>query len=334
MARGRATLEHSSTRARPLGYTLWVSDGAEWILLIRRVLEAAGLPQPIRIERVPEGVGTHVYFAGEVVVRLGTGSDAVNFPRTVAILEAARDSVPVPEVLFSSCDLVDFPVRVMVLSYVFGEPMSKLWPGLSDDGRLELLGQVAEALSRLHSLGPVLLDAAGFPAPWWTERIERIELLLTVARRRADFPRRWVEYMAAYVHAHRGKLVAAPAAAVLHNDVNWGNVIVRDGSVAALIDFDDALAGPPEEDWWQLVFRTWESEPPVPLSCVRELPYLALGAPGMLERLKISQIQAVFELLSGELSWVDDETALADARETYETAFMSTFFEDRFAQLF
>jgi hypothetical protein len=70
----------------------------------------------------------------------------------------------------------------------------------------------------------------------------------------------------------------------------------------------------------------------VPLERLRELRGLGLGAPGMLERLKLSEIQAALDLLSGELSWVDDATGLAEARETYETAFLSTFFEDRLAQ--
>lgn len=47
--------------------------------LVRRVLEAASLPQPAQIRRVPEGIGNHVYFAEDVVVRLGTGSDAAMF---------------------------------------------------------------------------------------------------------------------------------------------------------------------------------------------------------------------------------------------------------------
>ena len=139
--------------------------------------------------------------------------------------------------------------------------------------------------------------------------------------------------MAAYVEPHRDALLVAQAPGVLHNDVTWRNVIVHDKRVAALIDFEDALAGPPEEDWWQLVFRTWESEPPLSLSRVRELRCFDDVGPGMLERLKISEIQAVLERLSGELSWIEGEAAVADARGTYETTLLSTFFEDRFAQL-
>jgi aminoglycoside phosphotransferase (APT) family kinase protein len=306
----------------------------DWAALVRGVLEAARLPQPAAITRALEGVGTHVFFAGEAVVRLGTGSDAVNFPRTVAILEAARDTVAVPRVLFADLERTSFPFPVVVLAYVPGVPMSHRWAEVSGAERIALLAQVVDQLSRLHRLDPASLGpAADFRSPWWVDRVSRIERLLPVARRRTDFPRRWVDDMAAYVDAHRDSLSAAQPACVLHNDVTWGNIIVHDERVVALIDFDDALAGPPEEDWWQLVFRTWESEPPVPLAIVRELHCLDDAGPEMLERLKISEIQAALELLSGELSWIDDETALAEARETYETAFMSTFFEDRFAQL-
>jgi aminoglycoside phosphotransferase (APT) family kinase protein len=306
--------------------------GADWIPVVRRVLEAAGLAQPETLQHVPEGIGTDVFLAGDAVVRLGTGSDAANFPRTVAVLEAARRTVAVPEVLFSDFSLESFPVRVMVLSFVPGEPMSKLWPKLTDDDRVDLLGQVTQQLARLHRLDPAAVPGAGFASPWWSERVGRIERLLPMARARDDYPRDWVEHMAAYLDEHRDALVSAPPACVLHNDVNWGNVIVHDGRLAALIDFDDALSGPPEEDGWQLVYRSGECEPVVPLERLRELRGLGLGAPGMLERLKLSEIQAALDLLSGELSWVDDATGLAEAKETYETAFLSTFFEDRLAQ--
>jgi tRNA A-37 threonylcarbamoyl transferase component Bud32 len=91
-----------------------------------------------------------VFFAGEVVVRLGTGSDAVNFPRTAAILEAARDTVAVPRVLFVEPDRASFRFPVVVLSYVPGEPMSQVWAEISDDERIGLLAQVADQLSRLR----------------------------------------------------------------------------------------------------------------------------------------------------------------------------------------
>jgi hypothetical protein len=97
--------------------------------------------------------------------------------------------------------------------------------------------------------------------------------------------------------------------------------------VTALLDFDDALSGPPEEDWWQLAFRSLKAAPPLAPDLLRELAEFDLGADGVLERFKIGEIQNVLDLLTGELSWIEPTTAVAEARETYEEAFTSDRYE-------
>ncbi len=291
--------------------------------LVRSVLEVASLPQLVEVERIKEGIGNHVYFAGDVVVRLGTGSDAAMFPRAVAVLRAAATTVAVPTVLFEDCSRSTFPIPVMVLARVPGLPLSNTWPTLTENQRFEMMAAVATELDRLHKLAPDQVPGAGFSSPWWRHRAARIERLLVELRATPGFQDEWFHAMARYFQEHRHTLLESPAACVLHGDVNWGNVLVLDGRVTALLDFDDALAGPAEEDAWQLVFRNNETDFPVPLHRFRDLPGFDLSAPGTLERFRIGEIQNILDLLSGELSWIDHDDALEDARETYRDAFLS-----------
>lgn len=291
--------------------------------LVRKVLEAASLPQPVEVERVKEGIGNHVYFAGDLVIRLGTGSDAAMFPRAVAVLRAAAATVAVPEVLFEDCSRSTFPIPVMVLARVPGLPLSRTWPTLTEDQRVKMMAAVATELDHLHRLAPDQVPGAGFSSPWWTHRVARIERLLAKLRSTQVFSSDWFDHMSRYFDSHRHTLVESPAACVLHGDVNWGNVLVAHGRITALLDFDDALAGPAEEDAWQLVFRNSETEVPVPLCRFRDLPGFDLSAPGTLERFRIGEIQNILDLLSGDLSWIEHDDALEDARETYRDAFLS-----------
>lgn len=301
--------------------------------VVLEVLEAAGLPTGVRPQRARDGVGNHVYFAGDFVVRLGTGSDGVKFPRAAAVLRAAKGRVAVPDVVYEDCSGSTFEVPVMVLARVRGQTLSRVWTGLDDAARDRVLEAVAVQLDALHGLRPHDVPAAGFPSPWWSHRVERIERWLVELRPHPSFPTRWFDHMERYFEDHRAALVDAPPACVLHNDVHWGNVLVDAGRVTALLDFDDTLAGPPEEDAWALAFECEECQPTVALERLPALPGFDLTATGALERLRICEIENILELLTGDLTWVDPPTALADARETYAYAFDESHYSRMLARL-
>jgi aminoglycoside phosphotransferase (APT) family kinase protein len=149
------------------------------------------------------------------------------FPRSVAMMRAAKPTVRVPEVLFADCSRARFEVPVMVLERVPGTTLKRLWPTLSAGERLDLIADVASQLGRLHAIDPTDVLGAGFTTPWWRERVSRIERLLAELRPHPDFPAAWFDTMARYVDEHRDALTSSPAAAPLHNDVNFGNVLAR-----------------------------------------------------------------------------------------------------------
>ena len=293
-----------------------MSVALDHIALVRDVLRAAGMPSAVPVVRATEGVGNHVFLAGEVVVRLGTGSDAAKFPRSAAILRAARGVVRVPEVVYTEFDAG--PVPVMVLQRMPGASLASRWKDLDEAARPRFLEAVALELEALHRLRPEDIPDAGFTSPWWQARADRIEGWLRSLRGTAPVPAQWFDTMQAYFEEHRDALENAPPACVLHNDVHWGNVLVDGETLTAILDFDDALAGPPEEDAWQLVEECDECDPPVPLRVLANLPGFNLEDPGVLPRLHLRDIENILESLTFELSWKTREEALADAREDYE----------------
>jgi len=292
--------------------------------VVHPALESAGLPRPDLVERVREGVGNHVYLAGDAVVRVGTGSDGARFPAAVAVLQAAAPEVRVPEVLYSdtSCRAVPFPV--MVLRRLAGTPLSRTWPRLEVAGRVAALEQIARELERLHAIPAAEAPGAGLSEPWWGSRVAFIERELARHREARTFPSEWLARMERHLAQGRDALIAAPRAGLLHGDVAWSNVLFDGEQLTGLIDFDDTQSGPAEEDAWQLLFETrLESERWMPLSRIRELPGFDLSAPGVLARYLIGETESVLLLLTGTLSWKTPQAASEDAIETYRDAFES-----------
>lgn len=284
-------------------------------------LEAAALPRPDRVSRVAEGVGNHVYFAGEdLVVRVGTGTDGAKFPSAVAVLQAAAPTVRVPEVLYADTSGRALRYPVMVLRRLRGTPLSRSWPDLDVASRVAALEQVTGELERLHAIAPAAVPGAGFPDPWWTSRVAFIDGELARHRDAESFPAGWLDLMARYLADHHDALTGAPPPGVLHGDVNWGNALFDGDRLTGLIDFDDSHTGPAEEDSWDVLFET---ERWMPLARLRDLPGFDLSIPGVLARYRINEIESILLLLSGTLSWKTPEAARKDAFETYRDAFES-----------
>jgi aminoglycoside phosphotransferase (APT) family kinase protein len=282
-------------------------------------LEAAALPRPDRVSRVAEGVGNHVYFAGEdLVVRVGTGTDGASFPTAVAVLQAAAPTVRVPEVLYADTSGRALRYPVMVLRRLRGTPLSRSWPDLDVASRVAALEQVAGELERLHAIAPASVPGAGFPDPWWASQVASIDRELARHRDAGSFPAGWLDRMARYLADHHDALTGAPPPGVLHGDVNWGNALFDGDRLTGLIDFDDSHAGPAEEDSWDVLFET---ERWMPLARLRDLPGFDLSIPGVLARCRINEIESILLLLSGTLSWKTPEAAREDAFETYRDAF-------------
>lgn len=298
--------------------------------VVHPTLEAAGLPRPDRVVRVVEGIGNHVYFAGdEIVVRVGTGTDGAKFPAAIAVLRAAASRVRVPAVLYEDVTRRRVAYPVMVLERLAGEPLSRSWPDLGRQKRMAVLEGVTAELDRLHAIPATAAPGAGFTEPWWQRRVAYIERELRHHREAATFPTAWLDRMERYVDDHRDTLASAPRVGLLHGDVGWGNVLL-DEARCGLIDFDEARYGPAEEDSWQILFETGlETTPWMPLAGLRALPGFDLSSSGVLERFVLRETENLFLLLSGTLSWKTAEVARDDAMETYHDAFET----DRIARL-
>ncbi len=293
------------------------------VQVARRVLELAGLPQPPALQRAKEGIANHVYFAGDVVVRLGTGSDAVHYGRSAAVMRAASAIAAVPDVLFCDVSMSVLPVRVMVVARAPGVPVRQRWTAMDRSERLAVMHQVAQQLDRLHTLRPCDVPDAGFGEPWFATSLDEMRGWLDTLPGAVDFPAERFDALNRVAEAAAAALSNAPPTVVVHNDVHWGNVLVQGGQLTAVLDFDDVQSGPAEIDAWGL----WDAaglddDPWVEPRELARLPGFDLSDPGALLRAEFAAAHAILEHLSGRLSWCSAAESLADAHETWQWVFV------------
>lgn len=292
-------------------------------VVVHPVLEAAGVAWPCPVQRVPEGIGNQVFFAGEeLVVRVGTGTDGAKFPAAIAVLRAAAGIVRVPEVVYvdTSCALVPYPV--MVLRRLPGTPLSRTWPKLDPEQRISALEYVLAELDRLHRVSDDRVPDSVRTVPWWARREAFIRREIRRQRDCSGFPADWLRRMERYLDDNYDALRDAPLVGILHGDPGWGNVLFDGAELTGMIDFDETRYGPAEEDSWHVLFEAGiEAEQWTSVERLGRLPAPHLSPPGVLERYVIRETENILLLLTGELSWKTPEEAREDAYETYRDAF-------------
>ena len=167
----------------------------------------------------------------------------------VTCLTALRGVIPVPEIVGVEWTAERFGLPVLVTTYL-GEPLDHAISRLSGDARERIAGQIADSLVATSRLD---LAASGLGIP------KDEEMRRSVARRFADDSAWSAEHAPAEPEAVRdlvlrgAKILASAevtsgAARLCHSDLVTSNILVRDGSLSGLVDWDYAEVAPPELD--------------------------------------------------------------------------------------
>lgn len=177
-----------------------------------------------------------------------------------ALRRAAAAGAPVPAVLAASDSTEPLGNPYLVCEFVEGETIvRKIARTLDGTSRAALLKQCAGALASIHRAEP---DGIGLPTadPLQDARRQLDEMGDTTAT--FEYAFRWLEH-------HR----PAPAPPVLvHGDFRMGNLIVDDGRLAAVLDWELTHIGAAAEDLAWFCIRAWRFGAP------RELGAGGLGS--------------------------------------------------------
>jgi aminoglycoside phosphotransferase (APT) family kinase protein len=172
-----------------------------------------------------------------------------------ALLERARGAgVPVPDPIALEDEGGAFASPGLLMGFVEGTSVAPriLRKPSYEAARRRLTGQLAEALARIHSLGPadvegVLPSAPADPAlaqlDEWERQLDEVGEPLPAV----EAGLRWLR-------------LNAPSPAeprVVHGDFRLGNFIVDERGLSAVIDWELSHLGDPAEDVGWLCIRSW-----------------------------------------------------------------------------
>ena len=221
----------------------------------RLELLARTLPFPVGGARLVPSNNNDVWRLEVGYLRVAWRGDRGRLAREAELLGRLRGVVPVPEIL--DCG-GDDRLSWSLAAEVPGTPLDGLctWPAPA--GLRGIARDAAGLLRALHSW-PVPADLAGMlarpaadPDPLRRAGAELVPLppssvlgLIPVARQ-LPFTDHGVLDAAAGRLAELGDPADAGRDVLLHGDFYLGNVLVRDGQVSALIDFEFARLGPPD----------------------------------------------------------------------------------------
>ena len=265
-------------------------------------LAQAGMGGASSMSRLPVGMSNAVFEVtladgGRVVAR--ASSVAKNrYAMERDVMDRARSAgVACPEVY--AIETVD-DLAVMLIEHI---PGSRL--GESRDGP-QLVGQCGEILALIHGI-----DVTGFGSltdagegegdaleRWFIDDFEHAFRTATDAgdnEIRAAVGRTWVAFDSAR------PLLRAARCALAHGDFSPTNILVDEGRVTAVLDWESAKAGPAAFDfgWWDWFEAAFD----VPFTCDELVTAYAMNRSVDLDELKQMRRLVVLRILIGQIAW-------------------------------
>ncbi|WP_172387247.1 phosphotransferase family protein [Streptomyces sp. MNP-20] len=198
---------------------------------------------------------------GAVVARLAAPQRARFDIEAALVQRCINAGIPVPAIRYVGVeDALDETVSIMVQDRVAGETLREHAKRVGPEDATAAVQQAGEVLARIHQLtttgfGSVDASLHGPDAKFGDWFIDGLKAKLADARRIEPSTERVLDTAMDLIHGHRAVLDDCNPG-LLHGDFSPDNVIIENGDVAAVIDWEAAKSGPPEMDigWWDCFF--------------------------------------------------------------------------------
>ncbi|KAB5554752.1 kinase-like domain-containing protein [Coniochaeta sp. 2T2.1] len=224
----------------------------------KRALYGDSPPPPREHAPYPEGEilyhcnGRYVVRHGGSVTKYTTGPDGMgarDHPNEAMALRfvKAYTSIPVPDVVSSDWDR-------LTMTYVEGETLHQAWPTLTADQQSGILAQLQDYISQLQALGGIYLgrlDGQGVVVPSMMTRSGGPFGSLTELHEWLVQPPRRLPTQSIYWHQITTQLRADCPIVFTHGDIAARNILIHDGRIVALLDWEFAGWYP---EYWDYVF--------------------------------------------------------------------------------
>lgn len=219
-------------------FDAWHDDLPAW----RPVIEAIAAEQGGGvITQMPESTALVALLGDDRVLKLYPPflRDHCDFERAALGHFAGRLSLPTPYLLGQG-DRDGWPY--LLLSRLPGQPLSQVWPGLSEPQRLQTLHDIGGLAVQAHALPVAPLATL---APAWPDFLRQQRARCADRQQRNGLPAHLLAQLPAFIE---GPLPSG-ADVVLTGEYTPMNLMWEGAALSGMFDFGDGLIGPREYDW-------------------------------------------------------------------------------------
>ena len=252
----------------------------------------------------------------------------------MAVLKAIEGHVKAPTLIYDDVSRLHFPFNVMVYPFIPGVVLGDVWTGLSTTEKHNYVHGIGHELQSLHRTPCKKIGHFQGQEDWASRFTAELQHLLELAyNKKAISPSR-LSVVQRTIETYIDSLFQAAPAALVHNDINWSNVIVDNGALTALVDFDDAEIAPPEEDNWAL-FKMLLEKGEASHTAMKWIDDSSAGLTKLEGFRARSLLRQVYEILwsaTTHYSWESPSDALTKAEELYRDTFERRVFEEWFSE--
>lgn len=184
-----------------------------------------------------------VYAIGDLVLKLFPPVHVEEMPVEAGVLAAVRGRLPVPTPGVHAAGTFERWGYVL-MDRMPGVPLSTCWSSLGTAERDSIADQLGEAVAALHAVPIPAID------DWWPERWPEFvagQIAGCAGRHRAlGLAPEWVAQIPGFL---AGIPLGGERPVLLHTEIMNEHLLVEDGRLTGLIDFEPAMRGAPEYDF-------------------------------------------------------------------------------------
>lgn len=224
------------------GWDALVDDDAALAAGVRTLLARHGLAHEAT-ERYDSG-SLPVYAVGpRHVLKLFPPAEAEHARTEARALAAVDGALPIPTPRLIAAETQDgWPCLLM--SRLHGEHLVTAWPRLSAAERDRFADQLGETVAALHAIDTAPLAGLG---PDWSTFVAAQRDSAAQRQRARRLPPEWVEQVEPFLA--RWMPPPAKKQVLLHTELMREHLLVDDGRLSGLFDFEPAMLGAPEYDF-------------------------------------------------------------------------------------
>lgn len=220
--------------------------------LIEKICQREGL-KPRKIQLLNGGQVNQVYRIDErYVLRIGAREDA--FPRLkceTKLIQSLQGEIPVAKICaFGEQDGVVYQIQ----QFIPGQKLYAVWKNLTADVQENIVAELATCLKILHSrIGPhfaYLYENSQSYDCWMDYLSDKFNHTLEdIDAYHLRMVPGYVELVKDYFDEHKHVLQDA-VPALVHGDLSFVNILVDNGKISALLDFEYAMYAPKDYELW------------------------------------------------------------------------------------